>query len=100
MRPDRKVADQALLRFPTAFNELHVGVLVMQQLHVVIGRRVGVLLFLSGRGKDTDKTQPREQQVEEEEERKFAHTADFMFRWGGGAGGGAITLRAKGVFQH
>ena len=31
---------------PTAFEELQVCVSVVQELHVVIGRRVGVLLFL------------------------------------------------------
>lgn len=34
---------------PTAFEELQVCVSVVQELHVVIGRRVGVLLFLPTR---------------------------------------------------
>ena len=32
---------------PTALEELQVCVSVVQELHVVVGRRVGVLLFLS-----------------------------------------------------
>lgn len=44
----------------TAFDELYVSVAVVQKLHVVVGRRVGMLLLLHKRkqSKDSHKTQP------------------------------------------
>lgn len=71
---------------PTVLKELQVSVAVVEELHVVIGRRVGVLLFLlDPRGDNKVSVEARSQHVHtciNAGIEQHLNTADFMFlRW-------------------